>query len=351
MTTVDPAVDRAVLPAPRGPLSAAVLDALRGDPPAAGLPSHVSTDPYGEDLHLALHVCYELHYQGFAGVSDAWEWDPGLLGFRAVLEQVFLDALRADVPGGADIDGVLDDLLVEPVDGVGVSHFLKDEGEWWHMREYLALRSIYHLKEADPHAWVIPRLRGAAKAALVAVEFDEFGGGRGDRMHSRLFADLLAGAGLDNGYLRYLEHAPAVMLATVNLMSLCGLHRSLRGSLVGHFAAAEITTAPSATRMAKALARLDAHPACVEYFTEHIEADAVHEQIAAHDVAGRLALDEPALVDDILFGAQVALAVDGAVTSHVLGCWAAGRSSLRPIPENAAGVVSAAAALRRDVEG
>jgi hypothetical protein len=329
MTTVDPAVDRAVLPAPRGPLSAAVLDALRGEPPASGLPGNVSADPYGEDLQLALHVCYELHYQGFEGVSDDWEWDPGLLGFRAALERVFLDALRADVPGGADIGGVLDELLVEPVDGTGVSHFLKDEGQWWHLREYLALRSIYHLKEADPHAWVIPRLRGRAKAALVAVEFDEFGGGRGDRMHSQLFADLLAGAGLDNGYLRYLEHAPAVMLATVNLMSLCGLHRSLRGSLVGHFAAAEITTAPSAARMAKALRRLDAHPDCVEFFTEHIEADAVHEQVMRRDVIGDLLAREPELTESVVFGVQATELLEQRLADHLLGAWEKGQTALR----------------------
>ena len=26
-------------------------------------------DPYGLDLQLALYVCYELHYRGFAGVG------------------------------------------------------------------------------------------------------------------------------------------------------------------------------------------------------------------------------------------------------------------------------------------
>ena len=50
---------------------------------------------------------------------------------------------------------------------------------------------------------------------------------------------------------------------------------------------------------------------------------------------------------DILLGAQVALVMDGAVTSHLLDSWAAGRSSLRPIPENAAGVVSALVALQQ----
>lgn len=325
----DSAVSSAVLPAPRGPLSAAVLDALRGTPPAVGLPSEVTADPYGEDLQLALHVCYELHYQGFAGVAEDWEWDPELLRFRAALERVFLDALRADVPGGTDITGVLDELLVEPVDGTGVSHFLKDEGEWWQVREYFALRSIYHLKEADPHAWVIPRLRGPAKAALVAVEFDEFGGGRGDRMHSKLFANLLVGAGLDDGYLRYLEHAPAVMLATVNLMSLCGLHRSLRGALVGHFAAAEITTAPSAARMAKALRRLDAHPDCVEFFTEHIEADAVHEQVMRRDVIGDLLEREPELTESVVFGVQATELLEDRLGEHLLTAWKEGRTALR----------------------
>ncbi|ONI86807.1 hypothetical protein ALI22I_24765 [Saccharothrix sp. ALI-22-I] len=328
MTTVDPAVDQAVLPTPRGPLSAAVIDALRAAP-QADLPSRVSADPYGEDLQLALHVCYELHYQGFAGVSDEWEWDPELLRFRAALERVFLDALRADVPGGADIGDVLDELLVEPVDGVGVSHHLKDEGEWWQMREYLALRSIYHLKEADPHAWVIPRLRGRAKAALVAVEFDEFGGGHGDRMHSTLFANLLVGAGLDDGYLHYLEHAPAAMLATVNLMSLCGLHRSLRGGLVGHFAAAEITTAPSAARIAKALERMDAHPDCVEFFTEHIEADAVHEQVMRRDVIGDLLAREPELTESVVFGVQATELLEQRLGEHLLRAWKEGQTALR----------------------
>jgi hypothetical protein len=331
MTTVDPTVDQAVLPTPRGPLSAAVVEALRAGPPA-DLPSHVSAYPYGEDLQLALHVCYELHYQGFTGVSDEWEWDPGLLRFRATLEQVFLDALRYDVPGGADVGGALDELLVEPVDADGVSHYLRDQGEWWQMREYLALRSVYHLKEADPHAWVIPRLRGRAKAALVAVEFDEFGGGRGDRMHSRLFADLLVAAGLDDGYLRYLDHVPAEMVATVNLMSLCGLHRSLRGALVGHFAAAEITTAPSAARMAKALERLDAHPDCVEFFTEHIEADAVHEQVMRRDVIGDLLAREPGLAESVVFGVQATELLEQRLGEHLLGAWTEGRSALlRPL--------------------
>ncbi|CAL9499039.1 hypothetical protein SUDANB95_03375 [Actinosynnema sp. ALI-1.44] len=328
------ALEIPVLPTPRGEVSAAVVEALRADPPAADLPLEraAAADPYGEDLHLALHVLYELHYRGWRDASPEWEWEPELLRLRAELERVFRAALEADLADRVDLADALDDLLVEPVDGAGVSHFLRDRGEWWHLREYLVHRSVYHLKEADPHAWVIPRLSGKAKAALVAVEFDEFGGGRGDRMHSQLYARLLAGAGLATGYLHYLEHVPAPMLATVNLMSLCGLHQGLRGALVGHFAAAEITTAPSAARMAKALTRMNAHPDCVEFFTEHIEADAVHEQVMRHDVVGDLVAREPALAGSVVFGIRATELLEQRLADHLLGAWDRGHSSLlRPL--------------------
>lgn len=131
----------------------------------------------------------------------------------------FLKALRHQATRHERAAEALDDLLVEPVDGIGVTHYLQDDGELWQLREYAAQRSLYHLKEADPHAWVLPRLWGRAKAGMAAVEFDEFGGGRADRVHARLFADLMADLGLDTTYGRYLDSAGAEALAVVNLMS------------------------------------------------------------------------------------------------------------------------------------
>ncbi|GLY71399.1 iron-containing redox enzyme family protein [Amycolatopsis taiwanensis] len=314
----------------RGPLSEAVVKALHSDEPGV-FPAIADADAFGEDLQLALHLCYELHYQGLPGVDADWEWDPGLLAFRGGMERAFLAGLRAGTAGGTEVAAVLDELLVEPADGTGISHYLAERGQWWQMREYLVHRSIYHLKEADPHAWVIPRLRGRAKAALVAVEFDEFGGGRAERVHAQLYADLLTAAGLDAGYLHYLNRAPACMLAVVNLMSLFGLHRRLRGALVGHFTAAEITTAPSARRMDRALARHEAPEACRRFFTEHIEADAVHEQVMRREVIGGLLTAEPDLAADVVFGIQATELVESSFTDHVLGAWRAGRTSLRPV--------------------
>lgn len=317
------------LPSARGPVSAAVEEYLRDTGP---LPRHediASTDVYGDDLQLALYLCYELHYRGFAGVPADREWDPELLRTRAALERRFLSALRADVPARPGIEDALAELLVEPVDGAGVSHYLCAEGTLWQLREYAAQRSLYHLKEADPHAWVLPRLWGRAKSAMAAVEFDEYGGGRPDRLHARLFADLMTDLGLDTAYGRYLDAGTAEMLATVNLMSLLGLHRALRGALVGHFAAVEITSSPGSRRLAEAMRRTGAGPAAEHFYDEHVEADAVHEQVVRHDVIGGLLAEEPHLASDVAFGIDATGHLEDRLAARLLDAWRAGRSSLR----------------------
>ncbi|MFE0629578.1 iron-containing redox enzyme family protein [Streptomyces sp. NPDC058864] len=341
--STDPLTAEPAPPAARGPLSRAVLGALTQGPPgtavspAAGVVE--DADPYGEDLQLALHVCYELHYRGFAGVHPGWEWDPALLGLRGAMEDAFGAALRAGLPAvpcgtgaRAALEEELEGLLSEPRGVRGVSHFLRDEATWEQLREYFVHRSVYQLKEADPHAWVIPRLTGRAKAALVAVEYDEFGSGRGERVHARLYADLLRDAGLDCSYGHYVDAVPAVTLATVNLISWLGLHRELRGALVGHFAAAEITTAPSARRTVEAIDRLGGGAACRHFYDEHIEADAVHEQVLRRDVIGDLLAREPGLTPDVVLGIRAMALLEGRLEEHLLGAWRAGRTSLRGSP-------------------
>ncbi|MFD8665994.1 iron-containing redox enzyme family protein [Streptomyces microflavus] len=321
------------LPAPRGPLSGTVIDALRtgADHPA---PAVGDADPFGDDLQLALYLLYELHYQGFEGVDDEHEWSPGLLALRRSLEEPFLAALRAGAGTDGDVESALSGLLVEPIgdDGRSVSHFLQDHGELWHLREYAALRSLYHLKEADPHAWVIPRLYGRAKAAMVAVEFDEFGAGREADIHARLYADLMTDLSLETAYGHYLDAAPADVLATVNLMSLFGLHRSLRGALVGHFAAVEVTSSPGSRRLAAALKRVGAGPAAQRFYDEHVEADAVHEQVVRRDVIGGLLADEPHLESDIAFGIEATGLLEARLAARLLAAWRSNSTALRGQP-------------------
>ena len=315
------------LPASRGPISEAVLSALRGNRPA--FPGVEGAPPYGEDLQLALYCCYELHYRGFHDVDTDREWDPEVLAIRGELERVFLDALRDDVPSDTDVEGELDALLVEHVDAFGVSHHLRHHGELWQLREYVAHRSLYHLKEADPQSFVIPRLDGPPKAALVTVQHDEYGAGDPERTHSKLFADMMAELGLSDAYGACLGSAPAEMLAEVNFMSLCGLHRALRAALIGQFATIELTSSPGSDRLVKAMRRLGCGPAAIRFYAEHVEADAVHEQLVRREVIAPLLKAEPELASDVVFGVRSSTFLAGRMEEYLLHHWNRGESSFR----------------------
>jgi len=323
------------LPASRGATSEALLAALREPPhrlPPIALPD--APDPLAdEDLQLALYCCYELHYRGLPGVDERWEWSPSLLALRGALEERFEAALRAAVgpveppPAPEEMDRAL--RAVEDADDApSLSRHVERDATVDQVLEFMVHRSAYQLKEADPHSWAIPRLSGPPKAALVEIQADEYGGGRPERVHAQLFADAMDAAGLDSRYGAYLDRLPAATLATVNLMSLCGLHRRLRGAIVGHLALFEMTSSIPNRRYASGLRRLGLE-AATPFFDEHVEADAVHEAIAAVDLAGGLARQEPELAAAILWGARALMTLECRWSRTLLSAWERGESSLR----------------------
>jgi Iron-containing redox enzyme len=328
------------LPEPRGPLSKALCRDLatrtalsattieRADRVAAG-GACALTD---EDLQISLAVLYELHYRGFDGVSDEWEWDPALLRLRAGLERRHLAALRDLVGPLAVTDEPIDrqlTALIAADDGPSLSAFMAKHGTLEQWREYLTLRSVYHLKEGDPHTFAIPRLSGRVKAAMVEIQADEYGGGAPERMHSELFAGLMRDLGLDATYGALWDDAPAVAFTSVNTMSLLGLHRRWRGAAVGHLAAVEMTSSEPSRRYSAGLRRLGFDERVTVFYDEHVEADAVHEQIASVDMCGSLVAEQPGLALDVLFGAACSLAMDALAATRLLGSWEVGRSALR----------------------
>jgi hypothetical protein len=204
------------------------------------------------------------------------------------------------------------------------------------VRELLIHRSLYHLKEADPHTWAIPRLAGKAKVALAEIQSDEYGSGRPDRLHAQLFADSMVAVGLDPTYGAYASVVPGYTLGALNLMSLFGLHRRWRGAIAGHLALFEMTSSEPNRRIGDGLRRLGFGPDATSFFDEHVEADSVHEVIALHDLAGSLAQAEPDIARDILFGARCLHRFDQESATRLVGAWSEGTSSLLQ-----AGVVAA----------
>jgi hypothetical protein len=317
---------------PRGPLSEQLLALLRLAPHRFAPPRVSTRDAvHDEDLQLSLYCCYELLYQGLPGVSDDWEWEPSLLEFRRRLEVAFEQHLKSALPdyralSSVDVPDALNGLSQDG--GFSLSAWLLEHGNRFHAEEFTIHRSGYQLKEADPHTWGIPRLKGRAKAAMVMIQSDEYGDGVAAEMHSSLFADAMRALDLDSTYGAYLDHLPAATLATTNLISMFGLHRRLRGALVGHLASFEMNSVGPMGRYSSWLESLGVPPEGRRFYDVHVEADAVHQHIALDDLVDGFLEVEPDQAGAVMFGARAVALVESAFADHVVSAWKSDRSSL-----------------------
>ena len=318
------------LPHARGPFSEEMLDLLTGREVDTRRPSGAE-DPLGDDdLHLALYLAYELHYRGLPRVHDDREWDLRILAARQELESVFEAGLRRAIERReVEPEEVAEILhgIAAPPGADSLTSFLEREATFQQFREFLIHRSAYQLKEADPHSWVIPRLEGAAKTMVMEIQYDEYGSGDPSWMHAELFRRAMVAAGLDGSYGAYVDRLPGVTLATVNLISLFGLHRRRRGALIGHLAAFEMTSTLPNRAYGNGFRRLGFGAEATRFFDEHVEADSVHEVLAS-DLAVELATREPDLAADVVFGAKALALLDDRFSAALLGAWGKGTSAL-----------------------
>lgn len=330
----------------RGPLSEALITSFSSGQCTADLPllaqqiaqrltlSAGDTATH-DDLQLSLFLLYACFSGSIPQISAEHEWDVTLISTRRLLEAAFERDLRERIrvpplpePRSAAVAHALFALAAADT-GPSLSKYLAKHATHEQALEFLMQRSIYTLREADPHSWAIPRLTGLPKCALVEIQSDEYGGGRPDRVHAEIFARTMRSAGLDATYGAYLNAVPAITLASHNMMSMFGLNRSHLGAIVGHLAAFEMTSSIPNRLYGDGFRRLGYGAETTDYFDEHVEADAVHEQIASHDLAGALAEQRPELLPDIMFGAAACLAVDGWGGAHMYESWARSESSLR----------------------
>ncbi len=308
-------------PKPRGELSTRVVDGLRSGVIEASLVEAVPEDD--ADAHLTLWALYEQHYRGFEDVDVLLEWHPTLLAVRRTLEEWFTDLLveRFVPPGRTDPFAESFFTYVAEHEGPSLASFVQRDAERWQVLELLRVRSLYQLHEADPTTWAIPRLPVRPQVALTALQYDEYGGGRPHRQHAHLFASGMDACHLDPAYGAYVDVAPVEALAQNNAMSMFGLHRRWRGAAVGHLAAFEAVSSLPSRQMAQGLRRLEMPEEITAYYLEHVEADAVHEQLAVREVCQPLVEGEPALLDDVFLGAFTCLDLEARTAAALLESW------------------------------
>lgn len=282
-----------------------------------------------------IHV-YSLHYRAIEGVDDRWEWNPSLLTLRAALEARFEEELFRLAEGRPKVSpSELPDYLLShcaPTTGPSLATFVRREATMEQFCELAIHRSLYNVIEADWHTWVLPRLSGLPKAAMVEIQADEYGGGRPGWLHSELFQTTLDELGLDREFAAYVDQIGAPSLAVFNLLSFFGLHRRFRGAVLGNLAVTEIGSSVANRGFGEGLTRLGGSTAARRFFDEHVVADSVHEQIAAHDLCGTFALSSPEETDMVVFGVHATMAVKRAANQVITDLWKRGHSSLRLAP-------------------
>ena len=309
-----------LIPAARGALSAALFDAMRTT--SADADPVLGIEPESrDDAHIALWALYELHYRGFEDAEDDLEWNPAILGVRRRLEECFEDLLRSRFKPPERSEPFAESLeaYIEAHDGPSLATFVQRQADKSQVLDLLKIRTIYHLKESDPTAWVVPRLEFQTQAALMELQFDEYGAGDPNRLHSHLYAKGIEASGLRTDYGAYIDEAPVEILEQNNAMSMFGLHRRLRGASLGHLAAFEATSSLPCRRMAQGLARLEFPREMIDYYDEHVEADAVHEQLAVRTICAPLVQSEPDLTEDVFFGAYSCLDLESRFADAFLG--------------------------------
>jgi hypothetical protein len=326
---------RGTLPRPVGVQSEAFLDLVTGRtshmPPACQV-----EDPLGDDdFQLALYAAYELHYRGFDGVDDELEWDPRLLAWRRALERCFEAALRDVVPASSLPDdgdaGARVQTLIDEANGPSLSLFMAEWGTLEQFQEFAIHRSLYQLKEADPHTWGIPRFSGSTRSVLVEIQMDEYGNGVPGEAHADLFATTMRSLGLDATYGAYVDVVPAATLATTNLISMFGLHRRLLPALLGHLALFEMTSVVPMSRYSSALSRLGFDEDARRFYDVHVVADASHGPLARDRLAGDFGRQNPQLVGEVAWGAAAVLEIEDRFARNLLHSWSERRSSLRAV--------------------
>ncbi len=338
LSVADSASDVCELPQARGPVTESLFKALVRSPgsmcDAVADQLFVDDPLYGEDTPLALYSLYELHYRGFLNVAEGWEWDSNCLELRRNLERAFIRQLRHEVSASYgspaikpdDVVDALRELMTRP--GPSLSTFMSIDGTIQHMREFGIHRSPYQGKEADPHTWAIPRLKGQSKAALVLIQFGEYGDGRTSKMHAELFSDALEAMGLERRCGAHLDAVPGASLTAVNLVSLFGLHRRWRGALIGHLALFEMCAVDQMSHQVDAMRRLGMDGA-IPFYEAHVASDVAHERIALNEMVGGFLVDEPGLSDEVLFGARALDLIERRFAERLLSAWSKGESSIR----------------------
>lgn len=309
---------------------------------AAELAGRAFTDEDPAALDVAHRTLYLLGAQAGWSPVDAVrdnEHDLTLIALRLELERAF-EAQLARVaalpepppPEPAAVRAWLTDLALErPLfDAPSMGAYYREQATLDQLREVVAQRSLFFLKEPDPWTMVIPSLRGKAKAGLIDLILDEYGWGRHDQMHSTVYATLMERLGLDTGHDHYLDQTAWQLLAGLNYQAMLARHRRLCRRMYGYVYLVEADSPGSMRNYLAAYARAGIDdPDVLTFYELHIDADEGHADVALNEVVAPVLDEQPAAAAEIARGVVEGRYLHALFSRHLHARFSAGRSSLR----------------------
>ncbi len=325
-------------------------EVLREDPAGATallteareLTARAFEDEAPDALDVAHRTLYLLGAQAGWSPVDAVrdnEHDLTLAAIRLELESAFEAQLArvAPLPDSPpanlhDTTAWLTELaLTRPLfDGPSMGAFYRERATLAQLREVVAQRSLFFLKEPDPWTMVVPSLRGRAKAGLIDLILDEYGWGRYDQMHSTVYSTLMEKLGLRTDYDHYFEQTSWQLLAGLNYQSMLARHRRLCRRMYGYIYLVEADSPASMRNYLAAYARAEIDdPDVLLFYQLHIDADEGHADVALNEVVLPVIESEPEAVAEVARGVVEGRYLHALFGHHLHSSFTEGRSSLR----------------------
>jgi hypothetical protein len=297
-------------------------------------------DGASDQAHRALYALYAQNAWSPVGAERSNQHDLALQAVLLELEGGFerwlgRHALPEEPP--RDVDAFcawLRDLALERevVPPSGMGPYLRESATLEQLKEIVAQRSLFFLKEPDPWAMVIPSLHGVAKAGLLDVLLDEYGWGRHDHMHSTVYEVLMERLGLETGYDAYRERTAWQFLAGLNYQGLLARHRRLCRRMYGYIYLVEADSPRSMANYLAAWERLGIDDPGVRRFYElHVTADEGHQQVALEEMIAPVVRAEPEAAAEIARGVLEGHVVHALFSHHLVRSFRAGTSSLAEV--------------------
>lgn len=216
-----------------------------------------------------------------------------------------------------------------PHDAERWGEFARENVSLDQLKEVVAQRSLFFLREPDPWVYAIPTLNGVAKAGLLDLLLDEYGWGKLERMHSSIYEELLEALGLPARIDHFESSSSWQYLATLNHQWMCALTPEHSHRLLGTIYLTEATSPDAMTNYLAAWKRLGiVDPAVTEFYELHVTADENHREVALNEVVLPACGDDPAALQEVATGIFDARTLEAEFADHLVESFSAGRSSL-----------------------